>query len=64
MQIAEKFITFIHESRQEFKRVNWPDWQTTMRYTVFVIGLSVALSLFLGALDFLFFKILQFTVIG
>lgn len=55
----EKFKIFLQESRQELKRVNWPSRQETIRYTLFVIGLSIGLSLFLGLLDFIFIKILQ-----
>ncbi|KKW12401.1 MAG: Preprotein translocase, SecE subunit [Candidatus Jorgensenbacteria bacterium GW2011_GWB1_49_9] len=54
-----KLKTFLLESRQELKRVNWPSRQETVRYTLFVIGLSIGLALFLGLLDFIFIKILQ-----
>jgi preprotein translocase SecE subunit len=59
----QKLSAFIQESKQEFKRVNWPDRATTMRYTFFVIGLSVGLSLFLGALDFLFLETIKATLL-
>jgi len=36
------------------KKVNWPTRQETMQYTLIVIGLSVAVALYLGGLDFLF----------
>lgn len=54
-----KLKTFLQESRQELKRVNWPSRAETIRYTLFVIGLSIGLALFLGLLDFIFIKILQ-----
>ncbi|MDO8470294.1 MAG: preprotein translocase subunit SecE [bacterium] len=59
-----KFKTYIEESRQEFRRVNWPSWETTVRYTLFVIGLSLALSVFLGILDFGFLTILKQATLG
>lgn len=49
-----KIKSYIIESKQEFKRVNWPTKQETSRMTMVVIGLSVATAIFLGALDFLF----------
>jgi len=52
----EKLKKFLEESRYELKRVNWPTREQTMRYTLFVIGLSVSLSLFLGILDFGFLE--------
>ena len=54
-----KFKTYIEESRQEFRRVNWPSWETTVHYTVFVIGLSLAFAVFLGILDFGFLTVLK-----
>jgi len=54
-----KLKTFLQESKQEFKRVNWPSRPETIRYTVFVIGLSLILALFLGFLDFIFIQILK-----
>ena len=59
----QRLSTFIQESRQEFRRVNWPDRPTTVRYTLFVIGLSIGLSLFLGALDFIFLETLKATIL-
>ncbi len=55
----EKLKIFLQDSRQELKRVNWPTRQETIRYTLFVIGLSIGLALFLGLLDFIFIQILQ-----
>jgi preprotein translocase subunit SecE len=55
----ERMRTFWQESRQEFKRVNWPTREETVRYTMFVIGFSIVLSLFLGILDFAFVKALE-----
>ena len=50
---------FFEESRREFKRVNWPSRQETVRYTLFVIVFSVVLAVFLGLLDFAFLKGLE-----
>lgn len=55
----ERIKTFLSESRQELKRVNWPRKEETTRYTMFVIFLSIGLAAFLGILDFLFMQILQ-----
>ncbi|MBI4159817.1 preprotein translocase subunit SecE [Candidatus Wolfebacteria bacterium] len=46
--------TYILESRQEFRRVNWPSREETTRLTLIVIGMSIALSVFLGVLDVIF----------
>jgi len=57
--MVEKLKLFFDESRQELVRVNWPTRQETVKYTVFVIALSVAFAVFLGLLDFIFIQILQ-----
>ena len=45
---------FLDESRQEFKRVNWPNFQETTRLTMIVVVFSIATALFLGILDAIF----------
>ncbi len=50
---------FFQESRQEFKRVNWPTREETIRYTLFVVVFSLAVALFLGVLDYAFVQILE-----
>jgi preprotein translocase subunit SecE len=45
---------FFLESRQELRHVNWPTRQEAIRLTSIVIGLSVAIALFLGFFDYLF----------
>jgi len=57
-----RMSAFFAESRQEFKRVNWPDRATTIRYTGFVIALTLGLAVFLGLLDFIFVQGLQHLV--
>ena len=55
----ERIRTFLRESRQEFKRVNWPTRREIVKYTLFVIGIAVALAIFLGLLDYLFLQVLE-----
>ncbi|PIQ98365.1 MAG: preprotein translocase subunit SecE, partial [Candidatus Nealsonbacteria bacterium CG11_big_fil_rev_8_21_14_0_20_39_9] len=52
--IPTKIITFLKEVRLEMKKVNWPTRQETLKYTLIVIGVSVAVAVFLGTLDFIF----------
>ena len=46
--------SFLQESQQEFKRVNWPSANETMRMTVSVVAMSLVVALFLGVLDYIF----------
>ena len=52
--IPNKIVTFLKEVRLEMKKVNWPTRQETVRKTLIVIGISVAVAIFLGTLDFIF----------
>jgi preprotein translocase subunit SecE len=58
-----KAITFIKEARGELKKVNWPTRAQTIKYTAQVIGISVAVAIFLGILDYYFEYILRTFVI-
>jgi len=46
-----KLTTFLNEVRLEIKKVNWPTRQQTVRYTLIVIGISLAVAFYLGGLD-------------
>lgn len=52
--VPSKITTFLKEVRLEMKKVNWPTRQQTVRYTLIVIGVSLVVAAFLGALDFIF----------
>jgi len=56
-----RLINYLKETRQELKKVNWPSKQDTMRFTILVIAISLAVSAFLGGLDAIFgFTLRQF----
>lgn len=54
-----RIVEFVKESKIELKKVTWPNREETLRYTMTVIIISVALALFLGGLDYLFQFILN-----
>ena len=47
----------------EVKKINWPNREKTIRYTMVVLGVSVAIAIFLGGLDYVFTLILEKFVI-
>lgn len=49
-----KLANYIKASILEMKKVTWPSKKETMDYTFLVIGISIAVALFLGSLDFVF----------
>ncbi len=55
----QRLKLYLQEVRREFKRVNWPTRAEAIRYTLVVIGLSLALAIFLGAFDFIFTYFLE-----
>jgi preprotein translocase subunit SecE len=52
-----KIITYFREVRAELKQVNWPKREDTVRSTLVVIGLSLAVALFLGLADLGFSRV-------
>ncbi len=46
----------------ELKQVSWPTQRQAFTYTALVIVISVFVSFFLGAFDFLFTKVVEFIV--
>lgn len=54
-----KITTFLKEVRLEMKKVNWPDREETIKYTLIVIGVSLGVALFLGGVDFAFTTLLN-----
>jgi len=50
---------FLLESREEFKRVNWPTRKEAIKMVFIVIALSLVVAAFLGAMDFIFIYLLE-----
>ncbi|MDC0449032.1 preprotein translocase subunit SecE [bacterium] len=50
----EKVTDFIKEAVNEFKRVHWPTKKETKRLTLYVIGVSLGVGLFVMTIDYLF----------
>jgi len=58
-----KLVTFLKEVSLEMKKVNWPTREETIRYTLMVIAVSVAVAIFLGGFDFIFTTLLDWFII-
>jgi preprotein translocase subunit SecE len=54
MRFLNRIVTFLKEVKVELKKVNWPTRKQTIKYTLIVIGVSLAVAVFLGGLDFIF----------
>jgi preprotein translocase SecE subunit len=58
-----KVIDYIKSSYEEAKRVSWPNREETKRLTVYVIGVSVAVGLFVTLFDYVFKELLTVLLI-
>lgn len=50
------------EAFHEIKKVSWPTKNQTKNYTLIVIGLSLGMAIFLGALDLGLSRLLEFFI--
>ena len=57
-----KLSNYIKGAIEEMKKVTWPTKKETKNYTYLVIGISISVAIFLGALDFIFTFGLEFIV--
>lgn len=58
----KKISNYIRESRVELKKVVWPTKQQTRNHTLMVIGVSLGVAAFLGAIDYFLNKVLELFV--
>ncbi len=54
--------TFLKETQTELKHVSWLTRRQTIIYTAIVIVISLGVAAYLGALDYIFSKALQFAL--
>ena len=54
-----KIKAFFGEVKTELKKVNWPNRKETIKYTLIVIVVLVLVATYLGAIDFLFSRLLN-----
>lgn len=54
-----KLVRYFYEAKEELEKVTWPSRKETVRSTLIVIGVSLSVALFLGALDYGFSTALQ-----
>ncbi len=55
-------ISHIKEAKAEMKYVKWPTKNQVISYTVAVIIISLIIAIYLGALDLMFSKILDWFI--
>lgn len=60
--MANKLVSYLKQSKEELTKVEWPNRKETLHYTLVVLGVSVAIALFLGVIDFGLNKALELIV--
>jgi preprotein translocase subunit SecE len=50
-------VRYFQETRDELRKVTWPTQEQTIRLTLIVLGTTLAFTLVLGALDWIFLKL-------
>jgi len=60
----DKITNFLREAKEELIKVNWPSKQQIINYTLMVIGISLAVAIFLGGLDYFFGYILKIFILN
>ncbi len=50
---------FLKEVWVEMRRVSWLSQKDVIRYTLIVLGITIAVAAFLGGLDFIFTEIIK-----
>lgn len=50
---------FLRETVDELKKVTWPKSEEVIRLSLVVIGISLFIGFYIGALDFIFTKITE-----
>ena len=58
----QRIKTYLIESRQEWRHVNWPTRKDAIRLTSIVILIALVVAAFLGFFDFIFSYILRVIV--
>jgi preprotein translocase subunit SecE len=55
-------VTFFQEAVSELRKVHWPTREQARNLTMLVIGVSLAVGMILGAMDYVFEKIFEFVL--
>ncbi|MEK7127913.1 MAG: preprotein translocase subunit SecE [Patescibacteria group bacterium] len=55
-------LKFFAEVRDELKKVTWPTRPQVIKMTAVVIGVTIAVSAYLGGLDFIFVRLFSVIV--
>ncbi len=55
---------YLRETKAELQKVVWPSRKETVNLTVIVLAVTVAMSIAMGLIDFLFSRLFALFVVG
>ncbi len=55
-------VRYFKETRAEIRKVSWPTREEATNLTLIVLGVTVAMAIFLGAVDYIFASLIQLLV--
>ena len=55
-------VRYFKETRAEVRKVSWPTREEATNLTLIVLGVTVAMAAFLGAVDFIFASLIRLLV--
>jgi preprotein translocase subunit SecE len=53
---------FLEDVRSEFKRIQWPTREATIKSTYVVLGVTITISIFLGIVDLGLSELMQLII--
>jgi preprotein translocase subunit SecE len=60
--MSNKFAQYVKDSKSELKKVVWPTRKQATNHTILVIGFSLAVAAFLGAIDYVLNLLLEMVI--
>jgi preprotein translocase subunit SecE len=57
-------VRYLKETRAELRKVTWPTRQQAINLTIIVLGVTIVMAIFLGAVDLVFASIMLFLAGG
>ncbi len=55
-------VRYLKETRAELRKVSWPTREEATNLTLIVLGVTVAMAIFLGSVDFVFASLIKLIV--
>ena len=61
-KITDRVAEYLRDTRGELRKVSWPTRKQATNLTAIVLAVTVAMAIFLGALDFIFASLVSLIV--